>query len=480
MGKRGLIACIVGTSLTSALHGRAQSTASAPRVEAAGPVDVTPPPALPAFLSGKRKISDYDLAQKQEGAYLTGLPLVDSDPDTGFGFGARVYRYWDGEHTDPLFEYTPYRHRVFGQVFATTNGYQDHTIDYDAPYLGGSAFRLRASVYYERNKAANYFGRGASTLGGLSFAGRTFATFDDYTSASRQLTPGPNGAVAYTLYDKYDLEDPGIAATVERDFFGGVVRVQAGLAASYVRVRDYTGAPIKADDAATGRTNVDATMGTTHLRDDCDAARIVGCAGGRHDTLKLGVAFDTRDFEPDPNAGFFFDLTAELSSRYIGSEYDYARVTFSPRAFVSPLPKLADVVLAGRAVYSVQTDGTPFFAMNNLAFTDGDRQGLGGLRSLRGYKQDRFVGPVAAMANVEVRWTFVDFTVASQSFALSVAPFLDIGRVFDKVGDFTFSNWKRGQGAGLRVAWNKATVIVFDYGISSEDSGLYMDFGHQF
>jgi hypothetical protein len=33
---------------------------------------------------------------------------------------------------------------------------------------------------------------------------------------------------------------------------------------------------------------------------------------------------------------------------------------------------------------------------------------------------------------------------------------------------------------GLRVAWNDATIVVVDYGRSSEDSGLYINFNHQF
>jgi hypothetical protein len=32
----------------------------------------------------------------------------------------------------------------------------------------------------------------------------------------------------------------------------------------------------------------------------------------------------------------------------------------------------------------------------------------------------------------------------------------------------------------LRVAWNQATILVFDYGVSSEDAGLYIDFRHIF
>src|SRR5262249_10868667 len=139
-----------------------------------------------------------------------------------------------------------------------------------------------------------------------------------------------------------------------------------------------------------------------------------------------------------------------------------------------------DLVIAGRAVYSIQTEGVPFFAMNTLAFTDGDRQGLGGLRTLRGYKQDRFVGRVAALANLELRWTITDFDLASQHFALALVPFVDVGRVFDRVGAFAGSGWKRAEGGGLRVVWNKATVIVVDVGVSQEDAGIYMDFGHTF
>jgi hypothetical protein len=176
----------------------------------------------------------------------------------------------------------------------------------------------------------------------------------------------------------------------------------------------------------------------------------------------------------------FIDLAGELSRRFLGSDFNYARLTFTPRAFFSPFPSPAHLVVAVRGMYSVQSSGVPFFAMNSLAFTDAEQQGLGGLRTLRGYKQDRFVGPVAALANVELRWTAVHFSLWSQFFGLSLAPFYDLGRVFDRVSQFSWSDWKQGAGAGLRVAWNKSTIIVFDFGISREDRGLYMDFGHMF
>jgi outer membrane protein assembly factor BamA len=340
--------------------------------------------------------------------------------------------------------------------------------------------RVRGSLYFEKNIAANYFGTGEQAMARLAFPGtdRAFASQSEYADALRALRPD---GTSVTRYDQYVLQRPVATATVERDFLGGMVRGLVGFTASYVSIDQWTGQSVRADDAATGRTDVDAVQATTRLQQDCDAGRVRGCAGGFNNALKLGVAFDTRDFEPDPNSGFFVDFTTEMSGRPIGSEFDWVRATFSPRVYFSPFPKLTDLVIAGRLVGSVQTADTPFFAMPDLSFTDTNRQGLGGLRTLRGFKQNRFIGRVAALANLEIRWTFVEFNVTRrQHFALMLAPFLDVGRVFDSIDDFALRGFRNGQGAGLRIAWNQATIVVADYGISREGSSLYINFNHPF
>ena len=165
------------------------------------------------------------------------------------------------------------------------------------------------------------------------------------------------------------------------------------------------------------------------------------------------------------------------------SEYEWARLTFSPRFYYSPFPKLTDLVIAGRFVGSVQSEGTPFFELNQMSFADYNRAGLGGLRTLRGFKQDRYVGQVVALANLELRWTFYEFDVKlgkRQHFGLMLAPFLDVGRVFDSVSDLELRRFRNGQGLGFRIAWNQATIIVLDYGVSREGSTLYVNFNHPF
>ena len=443
------------------------------------PAEVSPagPRPLPDFMRDKKRMTAADLADKEGGGYFTGLPLVNSDPDTGIGFGARVLYFNNGDKDDVMFEATPYRHRAYAQAFFTTNGYQYHTLDYDAPYLASTPFRLRASLIYEKNIAANYFGLGDRSLGRLSFPGSSdkFASTTDYTDALRRVQPD---GTAFTRYNQYVLERPKATATLERDFFGGVVRAVVGVSLAYANVSQWTGETVKGD--ATGGSEVDARQAPTRLDRDCAAGLVVGCGGGLANAIKLGLAYDTRDFEPDPNSGVFVELTGELSGKYTLSDYDWARLTFSPRAYYSPFPKLTDLVVAGRLVGSVQSSGTPFFEMNELSFADYNRQGLGGLRTIRGYNQDRFVGHVAALANLEIRWTFFDFDVKKQHFGLMLAPFLDVGRVFDSLSDLELKRFRNGQGAGFRIAWNQATIIVIDYGISREGSTLYVNFNHPF
>jgi hemolysin activation/secretion protein len=181
-----------------------------------------------------------------------------------------------------------------------------------------------------------------------------------------------------------------------------------------------------------------------------------------------------------PNSGVFADLALDAATAALGSEFDYLRVLGAARGSWSPAPGHADLVLAGRALLELQTSGTPFFSLDSLPFTEDFRSGLGGHRTLRGFRQDRFVGRTMAAATGEARWTFTRFRVLRQKFALIAVPFVDLGRSFDHAGKLTLADWRAGYGGALRISWNLATIITVDYGRSAEDAGLYINFGHIF
>jgi outer membrane protein assembly factor BamA len=430
------------------------------------------PPPAPASSAHKSVVPN--IGEKLEGAHVTGLPLFNYGPSTGFGFGVGGYYTVNGTRTDPFFAYTPYRRRIFLQAFATTGGYQQHVIAFDGINLGDTPYRLRASLMYEHNTHANYFGVGEATLGPLRFQGVPFSTYAAQVRAASALQAG---GIASPNYDNYSYDRPNGGATLERDLLGGWVRVQYGFRVEYRRIAFFDGQKTVGVDAQ-GR-DVDAIHGPTKVGIDCLAHAIVGCDGGWNNILKAAIALDTRDFEPDPHAGVFVDATGEWSARALGSAATYLRLTMVARFYVAPLSVAPDLVLAVRLLYSVQSRGTPFFTMNTLAMTESDQRGLGGETTLRGYRQNRFVAAVDALANLELRWTFARFAVHSKRFSLQFAPLVDVGRVFDRV-DLSASQWKPAYGAGLRLGWNQSTIIIFDLGVSREDLGFFVDFGMPF
>ena len=55
------------------------------------------------------------------------------------------------------------------------------------------------------------------------------------------------------------------------------------------------------------------------------------------------------------------------------------------------------------------------------------------------------MGRVAALANAELRWTFVQFRAIGQGFDLMVVPFADAGRTFDRVAATSLSDYTFGR-----------------------------------
>jgi outer membrane protein assembly factor BamA len=193
----------------------------------------------------------------------------------------------------------------------------------------------------------------------LSFPGspRTFTSYDDYYTA---LNENRNGQT-WARYDDYHRTAGLGVVTLERDYLGGLLRPQIGLQISHVRVGDYTG------DAIDG-----AVMQTTRLREDSEAGRIVGFAGGWDNAIKLGLTYDSRDFEPDPSSGLMLQLAGRLSGGWLGSSFDYQQFTFSVRKFQNLLPQPDRLILALRGVYAMQFGTVPFYSASRLPFTDGD------------------------------------------------------------------------------------------------------------
>ncbi|MCK6380479.1 MAG: outer membrane protein assembly factor [Leptospiraceae bacterium] len=467
---------------------------------------------LPFEVSESKRLNVKDVEKKKEGWYPTGLPLVNSDPNTGIGYGARVLLFNNKSKSDPFFEYTPYRTRIFAQYFNTTKNYQYHWISLDSPYIADSKWRVRADAIYESNPVAMYFGRGKEAMQTLSYhpmndysqplnTNTRFGATEEALAYTRPANPNEiqyhenpqlNSVISQSLplrptqvtdkkYYRYDNKTPQFLASAEHSFFGGTVRTVGGVRFAKNIINFYDGEIYNSPSSLTNKSmfigETPVVQGKTKLKEDCEAKKIRGCEGGYVNQLRIGLVYDTRDFEPDPNKGVFAEITHDRTMKAMGSNYEYNKTWAQGRIFISPAPRTFEkLVIAARAAVGRTSGDAPFYEYRNFWGTEGTVSGLGGLRTLRGYKQDRFVGPVVGFYNLELRWKFYEVP----GFAFNLVPFVDAGRVWDKTSEMGLKGYKYSKGIGLRIAWNQATIIMIDYARSREDSQLFVNFNHIF
>ena len=420
-------------------------------------------------MRNKPPIPELLLKAKREGAYFTGLPLIGVTPESGVIYGGTIQWYDDGPRDSPFFSYVPYRKKINTIIDFGTKGRQEFILEYDQPYIADTAWRVRATGAYLVYKFEGYFGVGEETLGPLSFPGTpgvTYARANDYFDALDENRNGRN----WSRYNYYDRRQMVFALNVERDYLGGLLRPLVGFQISHVDVRDYTGQQVK------GGINQE-----TKLREDSRTGKIEGFDGGWLNLLRIGLTYDSRDYEPDPTAGVLAQALFEGTAQWLGGSSTFGHLTVGFQGYHPLIQQVTRLVLAGNVVYSAHFGDTPFYALPSLAIPGNERkEGLGGWRTLRGYYGNRFVGDVAMQGSLELRWSLFDVTVLNQHLKPMLVPFLDLGRVFDKVDRFSLNDWKVTGGVGLRVAWNLATIISFEYGMGSEGGLFYMELGHQF
>ena len=258
--------------------------------------------APPGFLANRVPLPDLLLKDKREGRYFTGFPAFGWNPETGVTYGAAVQWFDNGPADSPFFSVHALPPAYRSDRNDSTGGSTSVIIGYDRPYVADSPWRIRAAGIFDRNRFENYFGIGASTLGPLTFPGssKQYDNWDEYEDALNQNVGGQTCA----RYNDYRKTEIGGLVTVERDFWGGWLRPQLGLQITHVDVRDYTG------DIIDG-----AVEQPTRLFTDDQAGKITGFSGGWDNALKLGLTFDTRDFEPDPASGVMLQAVGRVSVR---------------------------------------------------------------------------------------------------------------------------------------------------------------------
>lgn len=432
-----------------------------------------------------KKMSEADLAKKREGLFFTGIPDFSSDPVTGFGVGVRSNIIWNGYRNNSLFSYTPYLAKLKLNAAYYTSNARELAISLDLPYVNASRWRLKLDFKLQENPANLYFGITENTLGYLVLPSNpesSFLTYQDFDIARKTIRQGQAGEaqlVTDALSNRFKETELMLNVKADYALGNGKWRVMGGYEIQHLSYSTFENQTTDGRDPVTNNT-VSTPNGTSLLRRDFANGKIYGLDGGWISILQSAFIYDTRDFEPDPSKGTYFEVANEFSSPLIGSNYTFNKVFTQIRNYYQ-LPFGKRTVLASRfGVGTILGEQAPFFEFQDQWSPDGSINALGGRQSLRGFRSNRFLARSVAFGNLECRIRLTDFNLVNQHFAIGLAPFLDLGTVRDEINKLDFNNIKVSTGAGIRIAWNLSTILSLDYGISSEDQLLYFGIGQAF
>ena len=357
---------------------------------------------------------------------------------------------------------------------------QFHWLDFDAPKIFDSPYRIRSQLIYERNINQNYFGignaRSSRCIPGL--AGDVRVTSPTTPPPQQQVA----GGTTFGKYDEYDLA----AADLHRERRAAVPATIACACsvASGSRTRGFATTPASRSTRPTPTgSGDDRDRGADPARDRLRCRhtrrlqrRLRQLPAARHLVRHARLRARSESRRVRRRGG-----RRRHRSRSARSTTTCASM-IAARGYWSPLPTRADLVLAGRARVRGARPRHAVLQHGHVPVHRGSAH-----RSRRSPHAAR-VSPGSvrrpgdgARTTTRSRWTFAHARFWRQRFAFILVPFLDIGRPYDR--DVRADVPRLAPGVRRRAA-DRVEPRDDHHGRlrvqSNEDTGFYVNFNHMF
>jgi outer membrane protein assembly factor BamA len=178
---------------------------------------------------------------------------------------------------------------------------------------------------------------------------------------------------------------------------------------------------------------------------DVDAPGLAEQPDFLHTTVFADV--DYRDQRGNPRSGGFYHLSYGIWNDRSFDQYDFRRFDVNVRQYVPLVASKAQVV-SGHFGVSYVNNATgarvPFYFLPYV----------GGVDTIRSFREFRFKEENAMWMSAEYDWAPIKW--------VSLAAFVDAGRVARDWDDLDFGGMKKGYGFGVRVHSTKQTFARFD------------------
>ncbi len=405
----------------------------------------------------------------KKGFSFGGVPVVAYNSDIGFQYGllGNIYHYGDGSR------YPAYDHSIYLEWSRSTKGNGQNIFQYDSEKLIPN-IRTTLEASYRTEKALNFYG----------FNGYNAFYNGDYEDDQ-------HADYISRVFYRYQRQVVRLKADFQGNIIGRKLRWLAGIT--------YMGSEIDTvdiDKLNEGKDDADKLPNVPGLyRNYVNWGLIKESEkdGGNNAYLKLGLVYDTRDNEPNPNKGMWTEALLFYGPSFFGFENSTASMLLLHRQYFTLSPDR--LTFAYRLSYQTKLSGDiPFYLLPYYMDSKSIEDGFGGKKTLRGVLRNRIVGNGVTFANFEFRWKVLKTVVFNQNFYIALSAFTDLGRVVDPYKldlsgvpatvdrDLWFNNksesWHMSYGAGVHFALNENFIIAVDYGMAAKEedgtSGLYI------
>jgi Omp85 superfamily domain len=192
---------------------------------------------------------------------------------------------------------------------------------------------------------------------------------------------------------------------------------------------------------------------------------------------RLSVVYDTRDDTIIPTRGAEVIAYGGVASRDgIINNSLYTETGFDGRAFFSVLDKT--VIAAHMALrYLLSAHDVPFWELSSLGGAD---TVIGGNQQLRGFGDGRFYDRDSFASSIEFRRNVMNFQAVATQVEIELAPFIDVGRVFDRSSTLPFEQLHKVYGLGFRGLARPYVVGFVDIGYGSEGAAVFTGINYPF
>ncbi len=216
-------------------------------------------------------------------------------------------------------------------------------------------------------------------------------------------------------------------------------------------------------------TSLSQTLTTFNRTPGVEGAQILG--------HRLTAFYDTRDNQLTPTRGSYVNLSLEFNQNVSHSDPNHwLRYTLDARHLIphadNRMVFVGHVLLDALDREQGARRAVPFY----------ERPTLGGENTLRAFGLNRFIGNNAMLANLEERVIVGEKRIFDYVIDLEVAPFLDVGRVSQRIGflQYDFTRMQVDPGVGMRVRAKPNVVGRLDVAYGKDGSNVFVGLDYPF